>query len=235
MAQTRSQREWYQRNRERLKAKSIERYRLNRDEIRAQRKIYRETHKDEIAARDKAWYHRTKVERRDIRREHGRKAAIKHRAKILAYGIEYRRKNREAIRQRLRDYKRANRDKVNAYARKYKRSSPQLIILTSTRRSIARVLRTRSPGGRAIKLLGVASMDDYRMYLESRFELGMSWENYGNGSDKWNIDHIVPLFKFDLTDPKQLRRAFHFTNTRPMWQKENGTNGAIARWRKEAV
>lgn len=56
-------------------------------------------------------------------------------------------------------------------------------------------------------------------------------ENYGNGPDKWNIDHIKPLWKFDLTKESQRRKAFHYTNTRPMWQTENGTNGAISRWR----
>lgn len=61
----------------------------------------------------------------------------------------------------------------------------------------------------------------------------MSWGNYGKGIGKWNIDHIKPLFRFDLTKESEQRKAFHFTNTRPLWHSENASNGAIARWRKE--
>lgn len=50
----------------------------------------------------------------------------------------------------------------------------------------------------------------------------MSWDNYG----KWELDHIQPLAKFDLTDPLQFAAAAHFSNYQPLWAKENASKGA---------
>lgn len=168
---------------------------------------------------------------RDKSREH----KSKNRGLIRQQNRKYKQRNRELLRQQRREYKQRNREKVNAYERHYNKSNPHIRILYATRKAIARALKCNSTGGRSLKLLGVSSAVEYKAYLESKFELGMSWANYGNGLDKWTIDHIKPLFTFDLTDPKQQRKAFHYTNTRPMWQSENSSNGSIARWRKKGV
>ena len=65
------------------------------------------------------------------------------------------------------------------------------------------------------------SFDFYRQYLEERFKDGMSWDNYG----EWHIDHIKPLSLFDFNDEKELKEAFHYTNTQPLWAKENLSKG----------
>ncbi len=49
----------------------------------------------------------------------------------------------------------------------------------------------------------------------------MEWGNHGNGDGKWNIDHIVPLVKFDLFNLQEQKKAFHYTNMRPLWFLEN--------------
>ena len=45
----------------------------------------------------------------------------------------------------------------------------------------------------------------------------MSWKN----RNKWHIDHIVPLSKFDPGNIEDIKKASHFTNLRPLWAKEN--------------
>jgi hypothetical protein len=45
----------------------------------------------------------------------------------------------------------------------------------------------------------------------------MSWEKIGD----IHIDHVIPLAKFNLSDPEQQQSAFHYTNLRPMWGLEN--------------
>ena len=56
-----------------------------------------------------------------------------------------------------------------------------------------------------------------RKHLEKQFEPLMSWDSYG----KWHVDHIIPVTKFDLTDPEQQKICFHYTNLQPLWGEEN--------------
>jgi len=65
----------------------------------------------------------------------------------------------------------------------------------------------------------------FKEYLQNLFGIGMSWENYGNGKEKWNIDHIRPVSRFDLTSIEEQKKAFHFSNCQPMWSLENIKKG----------
>ena len=75
----------------------------------------------------------------------------------------------------------------------------------------------------SLKLLG-CSVDDFKKYIEVQFQPGMSWATHGLKT--WHLDHIRPCASFDLTDPEQQRKCFHFTNLRPLWASENLSKGA---------
>lgn len=68
------------------------------------------------------------------------------------------------------------------------------------------------------ELIG-CSFAELKAHLESQFKDGMTWENYGQRG--WHIDHIIPCAAFDLTDPEQQKKCFHYTNLQPMWCEEN--------------
>jgi hypothetical protein len=74
--------------------------------------------------------------------------------------------------------------------------------------------------GSAIRDLG-CTIEELKLHLESKFQPGMTWDNYGKYG--WHIDHVVPLSSFDLTDPEQLQKACHYTNLQPLWAKDNLT------------
>lgn len=68
------------------------------------------------------------------------------------------------------------------------------------------------------------SIDYLREYLESKFQPGMAWSNYGKNG--WHIDHIKPLASFDLSDERQLEEACHYSNLQPLWATDNLRKGA---------
>jgi hypothetical protein len=76
---------------------------------------------------------------------------------------------------------------------------------------------------KTIELLG-CKVKEAREHIEKQFKEGMTWENHGINC--WHIDHILPCASFDLTDPEQQKKCFHYTNLQPLWAKENISKGA---------
>ena len=50
----------------------------------------------------------------------------------------------------------------------------------------------------------------------------MSWDKI----NLIHIDHIIPCSSFDLSDPKQQKICFHYTNLQPLWAVDNLKKGA---------
>lgn len=66
------------------------------------------------------------------------------------------------------------------------------------------------------------SIPHFRAHIESKFKVGMTWDNYG----QWHIDHVRPCASFDLTSPDQQRECFHFSNLQPLWAQDNRSKHA---------
>jgi 5-methylcytosine-specific restriction endonuclease McrA len=66
-------------------------------------------------------------------------------------------------------------------------------------------------------------------HLESLFQPGMTWENYG----EWQVDHIRPIASFTFTsaDDPEFRQCWALSNLQPLWATDNHHKGA--RWTKE--
>lgn len=71
-------------------------------------------------------------------------------------------------------------------------------------------------------LLG-CSIQEVRNHLEAQFIEDMSWETYGYGKGKWEIDHIKSLHLFDFSKEDSWLSAFHFTNQRPFRRSQNAS------------
>lgn len=78
---------------------------------------------------------------------------------------------------------------------------------------------------KSIDLLG-ADSQYIQEYLESKFQEGMTWDNYG----KWHVDHIIPCNAFDLTNSEEQKKCFHYSNLQPLWAEDNYKKGNKLNW-----
>lgn len=105
-------------------------------------------------------------------------------------------------------------------ARVRRQTDVQYRLAVTLRKRLLRALHGSFRVGSAVRDLG-CSIDDLRRHLTALFKPGMTWNKHGHGAGKWNIDHVYPLAKFDLTDREQLKKALHFSNLQPLWHDEN--------------
>jgi 5-methylcytosine-specific restriction endonuclease McrA len=61
------------------------------------------------------------------------------------------------------------------------------------------------------------SREDLVRHLESLWEPGMSWDNYGR--DGWSIDHIIPISRFDFDSESDVgfKECWALSNLMPRW------------------
>jgi hypothetical protein len=135
-----------------------------------------------------------------------------HREEALERANEWQTENRE----------RANANKLAHHYRKLE-SSPSYQIEKNIRCRIWWALNEAGANKTAdtLSLIG-CSVEEYWAHLEKQFQPGMTRENYGS---YWEIDHIKPCARFDLTDPDQQRVCFHFSNAQPKTVFENRSKG----------
>jgi hypothetical protein len=125
------------------------------------------------------------------------------------YDIQYRAKNKDIL----------NKQRLEKY-----HSDPNFKIrhLYRTRLNNALNYQYTKKVGSCIKFLG-CSILEFKKHLESKFKEGMNWENHNQYG--WHIDHIIPCINFNLTNPEEIKKCFHYTNLQPLWWYENLSKG----------
>lgn len=65
------------------------------------------------------------------------------------------------------------------------------------------------------------TMEELKVHLESQFQPGMTWENYGKYG--WHIDHIKPMNTFNIIsmECEDFKKCWALSNLRPLWAKDN--------------
>jgi len=122
-----------------------------------------------------------------------------NRDKINEKNAEYRKSHRHEIK----EYHKKNRDKYSKEVRARYATDPIFAINRKVRSFILRSFRIRkiNKPNKTEVILG-CSFEEFKNYLESKFEPWMNWENRGlyNGELNygWDIDHIIPLSRGGL-------------------------------------
>lgn len=216
--------EYHEKNKEKLNEHSRQYYKNNKS-IRSQKaKIYREANKEVIAEQKKRY-----AEENKERLKHSKKAYYeKNKEYMLVQNKRYYQENRELKLQYIKDYRLKNREKVNEYDRAYmfnrRQEDPVFRLKCNIRGRLHRYCKHSGLNKRfkTMESVGLAPAD-FKVYIESMFLDGMTWDNYGQGEGKWSIDHTKPLCTAKTEE--DVFTLNHYTNLRPMWWFDNLAKG----------
>jgi len=168
--------------------------------------------KELTIARSKKWHE----ENKEKAKEHYSK--YQKSKKGLLTKKKYRDNNPEKIKKYLLE----NKDriqKIKNIRENFRRKNDINFCLTKRlRRRLWGALNREDKSKKTMELLG-CTIEEFKKYLESKFTKGMTW-------DKIHIDHIKPCISFDLTNPEEQVKCFHYTNLQPLWAIDNLKKGA---------
>lgn len=142
--------------------------------------------------------------------EHKRNYQAEHRLEIREYSRnKYKERDKESHKKRKREWA--------AHKRK---TDPVYALRFSYCRNLRNILRNQK--SKRQDVLGCTYLE-FKIYLESKFEPWMNWENRGlyNGEFNygWDIDHIIPLSS--AKSEEEVIKLNHYTNLQPLCSKFN--------------
>jgi hypothetical protein len=130
---------------------------------------------------------------------------------------QYGKDNPEVRRKATAKYLKNNLEYYKTYRKERYHNDPQFKLRVVLSVRLNKALKTHSKSISILKLIG-CSLNELKQHIENQFIPGMFWENHGV---YWEVDHILPCSSFDLTDIKQQRQCFHYTNLQPLIKLEN--------------
>jgi hypothetical protein len=177
----------------------------------------------------------TKDKKKLKKAEKDRRYYLKHKEKLNQYQKEYRNNNKTKIQEWQKVYRENNKENRRKYLtdnanhlteqrrirKNFRRKTDpyyKLIENIRSRTLIALKSQNTKKSTKTLELLG-ASKEEVWKHLESKFKEGMTRENHGFKG--WHIDHLLPCASFDLSDPEEQKKCFHYTNLQPLWWWEN--------------
>jgi hypothetical protein len=183
-------------------------YYLHKEELSKKRKKYSALYRQNNKEKTKLYYQNNKEELNKKSRERNKKYYQTHKSEINDKHKEYRKTHKKENTKRT-----VERKKIDVGFK----------ISHNLRSRIFAAIKNGYKSGSAVKDLG-CSIPKLKAYLESKFQKGMTWQNWSKTG--WHIDHILPLTSFDLTNRKEFLKACHYTNLQPMWAEENIRKGS---------
>lgn len=146
---------------------------------------------------------------------------VKNREDLDIRNAEWRKKNADKHRENARNWYYANREQAvkrhTKYHKERQKTDIEFKLACRIRSRIYNVLRHNRKVGSAVGDLG-CSLEFFKNYIAEQFTGGMSWENYGT---VWELDHILPLANYGLSDRGTFRRLVHYTNYQPLTIAQN--------------
>lgn len=180
----------------------------NKEKKKEYDKIYSQKNKEKLKEQRKIYY-----------------PTIKERYKD--YFKEYNQLNSETLKNKKREYDKANIEKKKEYFINRRKTNPIYNLSCFYRSMLNNAFRQKGyvKNEKCLTILG-CTFEEFKLYIESKFEDWMTWENKGNPKDgvleinkTWDIDHIIPLSSAKTEN--DITNLNHYTNLQPLCSYTN--------------
>lgn len=172
--------------------------------------------KSQLAAEDFQEFKRLKA------KKYNAKWQSENPEKAIQCNTTWRAKNPEKLNKNNAKWRAKNPEKRTSYMNNYhkqrKVNDPLYRLQCNMRIMGNRVVRQLSLGKKPTcteKWQG-CSADELKAHIESLFQEGMNWNNYGKHG--WHVDHLRPVSSFA---PEEWEQINHYTNLQPLWAEDN--------------
>lgn len=176
---------------------------------------YRKKNKEKLALQKKEWYINnpekikvSTIKNKDNKKEINKKYSLKNKKNLNLKKREWANNNKEKVKISKLKYETKRLKNDPLYKLKHN-------IACGFRQSLKRNCYTKK--SRTHEILG-CSYEQFKQYLESKFESWMSWENYGlyNGIPNygWDIDHVIPTSSAKTEE--EVINLNHYSNLQPL-------------------
>jgi len=174
------------------------------------------------------YYERTKESRKETRKENHKKYCSKPEVKLkrAENNRKWREDNKDRCSELYKNYRDSNRELINK--RKLDKYENDMIYrFKSNIRNLIRasfINRKFRKSSKTSEILG-CSLDEFKIYIESKFINGMNWDN----KIKWQLDHIIPISMAVTKD--DVIKLNHHTNFQPLWTEDNIKKSNNLEWK----
>lgn len=210
------QQKWHLANKEKIKERKRLYYLANKEKLKESKKLYIDENKEKIKEYQKKYREENKNILKEKYQETKKLYRVENKEKIKEYKKNYNENNKGKIKESRKNYvnNKLNTDPIY----KFKHNVRHLISSSIKKRGGKKLTKTEI-------ILG-CTFNEFRTYIENKFENWMNWDNYGNPKDgiyelnkTWDFDHIIPVTQG--MNEIEIIKLNHYTNIQPLCSYHN--------------
>ena len=212
-------------NKEKLNEKSRNYYQENKEILCDKYKLYFLENKNRIKECNKEWREENKdtLKEKSLKYREENKDVLKESKRLYYQNLSDDKKEKLKEQKRLNYNKNIekNRIKKNKYVKDKINNDPLFKLCFNIRTLIRNSIKNQytKKSKKTQEILG-CSFEEFKIYLESKFDENMNWDNQGS---YWHMDHIKPI---SLANTKEeVYELNHYTNFQPLYWVDNLSKG----------
>ena len=211
---TELQRNWREKNRKRLREKKRQYYLENKERITERSQKYRKENREKVNEKALQYYR----ENKEKCLTRARKCREKNKEKYRIREKAWRAKNIDRVKELRAAYAKRNRKRINQRAKERMNNNPSARVSLNLRNRLLQSLRR-------VKLKKQNKTFEYISCTPTILFERLERQRHERGLTEYHVDHMKPLHSFDLSDPEQMRRAWHWSNLQALSPKDNLQKG----------